>query len=355
MSDYFSRLTSETASRVWINNPTSNEIDLALANGVVGCTTNPAYGGNLVRRAPDEILPVVDAALVELPDAADQTVADAVQERLVARIAERFRPVHAASRGRWGYVSIQGAPETDTDDEVIWQEARVGHSLGPNVAPKIPATAPGLVAFERVVAEGWPVIVTEVFSLDQLQTTCELYLRVAERTGRRPRFFLSPITGIFGDHLKKIAARDGLDVPTEVMDLAGIGLARRCAALVAERRWPVTLLFGGARIPEDLTGLVGEPHCATVNWSTIAEILTANPPLERTIDRPLDPNVERRLLAAFPDVARAWTLGHLSIDEFEGFGPVQHFRDNFVAGRRSVLELVAERRRAVQATTGTGQ
>ena len=354
MSDYFAKLIAETPSRVWINNPTSSEIDLALANGAVGCTTNPAFGGNLVRRAPDEILPVIDAALAELPDAADQTVADAVQERLVARIAERFRPLHAASGGRWGYVSIQGAPETDTDGEVIWEEARVAHALGPNVAPKIPATAPGLVAFERVVAEGWPVIVTEVFSLDQLHTTCELYLRVTDRTGRRPRFFVSPITGIFGDHLKKIAARDRLDVPSEVMDQAGIGLARRCAALVAERGWPVTLLFGGARIAEDLTGLVGEPHCATVNWSTFAEILAANPQVERTIDRPLNPGVERTLLTDFPDVATAWNLGRLSIDEYEGFGPVQHFRDNFLAGRRAVLNLVAGQRRTLQLVAGIG-
>jgi transaldolase len=340
---------------VWVNNPTTREIDLALANGAVGCTTNPAFGGNLVRRAPEEILPIVDAALTELPEAADTAVADRMQEQLVARIAARFWPLHSTSDGRWGYVSIQGAPETDMDGEVIWEEAQVGHALGPNVAPKIPATAPGFVAFERVVAEGWPVIVTEVFSLDQLQTTCEIYLRVTERTGRRPRFFLSPITGIFGDHLKKIAARDGLDVPNEAIDQAGIGLARRCAALVESHGWPVTLLFGGGRIAEDLTGLMGEPHCATVNWSTIAEILAANPPVERTIDRPLDPDVERRLLAAFPDVARAWTLGHLSIDEYEGFGPVQHFRDNFLAGRRSVLDLVAERRGALQATTGTRQ
>lgn len=81
----------------------------------------------------------------------------------------------------------------------------------------------------------------------------------------RPPFFLSPITGILGDHLKKIAARDGLRVPVEGMELAGVALARRCAATVAERNWPVTLLFGGARRTDDLTGLVGDRHCATVN------------------------------------------------------------------------------------------
>ena len=141
--------------------------------------------------------------------------------------------------------------------ERIWEEAQGGHAIGPNATPKIPATLPGFVAMERVVEQGWPIIVTEVFSLDQVAASCEIYLRVTARTGVRSPFFMSPITGILGDHLKKLAKAQGLDVPVRAMELAGVGLSRRCAALVAERDYPVTLLFGGARIPEDLTGLVG--------------------------------------------------------------------------------------------------
>ncbi len=53
--NYFGWLARETPSRVWVNNPTQEEIGLALAQGAVACTTNPAYGGNLLKRAPDEI------------------------------------------------------------------------------------------------------------------------------------------------------------------------------------------------------------------------------------------------------------------------------------------------------------
>ena len=40
-------MTADTPTRVWVNNPTVEEIGLALAQGAVGSTTNPAYGGNL--------------------------------------------------------------------------------------------------------------------------------------------------------------------------------------------------------------------------------------------------------------------------------------------------------------------
>ena len=56
---YFEQLVSDTPTRVWVNNPTVEEIGLALEQGAVGYTTNPAYGGNLLRRAPGEILPII--------------------------------------------------------------------------------------------------------------------------------------------------------------------------------------------------------------------------------------------------------------------------------------------------------
>jgi len=346
VSGYFDRLSTMSPSRVWVNNPTHREIGLALEQGAVGCTTNPAYSGGLVRRAPDYVTPIIDGLLSHHAEADDMRIADLVQEELVSSVAERFRPLHEESQGRWGYVSIQGSPENDTDGERIWEEAQAGRSIGPNVAPKIPATMPGLVAFERVVESGWPVIVTEVFSLDQVVTFCEAYLAITEGTGEQPRFFMSPITGILGDHLKKLAARDGRKVGAATMEQAGIGLARRCSALVAERSYPVMLLYGGARTPDDLCGLVGRPECATINWSTFAEILELDPPLTNTIEQPLDASVERELVEAFPDVWKGWEIARLRPEEYESFGPVQHFRDNFVSGWTAALEMIAERRAA---------
>ena len=339
---YFERLIAESPTRVWVNNPTAEEVGLALAQGAVGSTTNPAFGGGLLRRAPEEVLPVIAECLALSDD--DRVVADLLQHRLVGKIAERFLPVHVATDGKLGYVSIQGSPETDMDAECIWEEAKAGHAIGPNVAPKLPATIPGFSAMERAVQAQWPVIVTEVFSVDQVIMACELYLKTTRRTGVRSPFFMSPITGILGDHLKKLAARDGLDVAPWVMDMAGVGLARRCAAVVAERDYPVTLLFGGSRTQYDLTGLVGAAHHATINWSTFAELIASDAPIERTIDQPLEPEVERILLSTFPDMWKGWEEGRLAPQEFEDFGPVQHFRDSFLAGWHSVLAMVADRR-----------
>ena len=107
--------------------------------------------------------------------------------------------------------------------------------------------------------------------------------------------------------------------------------------IVEERDYPVTLLCGGARIPFDLTGLVGAGLHATINWSTFAEVMAGPEPFARGIDEPIDPGVIiDGSMRRFDDVRRALLLDGLPVDEFEDFGPVQHFRDtSSPAGTRS--------------------
>ena len=158
---------------------------------------------------------------------------------------------------------------------------------------------------------------------------------------------MSPITGIFGDHLKAVAASGGLDVSDADMELVGVVLSRACYALVQERSYPVTLLCGGARIPFDLTGLVGAELHATINWKTFAEVLADPAPFSRGFAEPIDAAVIGRLSDTFADVRRALTLDGLALAEFETFGPVLHFRNNFIAGWHQVLDAIRQERAAL--------
>ena len=341
---YFERVQADAGGRWWVNNPTIEEIDLALAHGAMGCTTNPGYGGNLVRRAPEEVLPVVRECLARSDD--DEVVAELVQARLVGRICERFAPLYEKTDGQEGFVSIQGAPERDTVGANIIEAAETAWSIAPNATPKIPATIPGYEAFEYAVRKGSQTIVTEVFSVAQVIETCERYLRVTAETGVRPPFFMSPITGILGDHFKKLAARDGLEVSVEAMEQAGVIVSRACYAVVAERDYPVTLLYGGARIELDFSGLVGGGMAATINWSTAAELIEHDPAVHVSVTDPSDPAMVEVLTQAFPEMRQALDPEGLALADFEEFGPVLHFRDLFIAGWNGVRAMVAQERLA---------
>ncbi len=83
---------------------------------------------------------------------------------------------------------------------------------------------------------------------------------------------------------------------------------------------------------------------ATINWSTAAELIEVDPPAEVTIEDPIDPAVVGQLTSTFPEVRQALEPDGLSLEDFEGFGPVQHFRDNFVAGWAAVRQMIADER-----------
>jgi transaldolase len=343
---YFTRLRETTPTRVWVNNPSVEEIGLALAQGAAGCTTNPSYAGGLLKRVPEQVLPVIEATAGATDDR--EVAAWKVQLALIRRIVEGFRPLYDSTSGHEGFVSCQGAPEGDTDADNILREAHEARALGPNCTPKIPATTAGLVAFEQLVAEGSPTIVTEVFSLAQLIETNERYIAVAKRTGVHPPFFMSPISGIFGDHLKAVCKRDGIAADSAKLEMVGVILARACHDVCRERDYPVTLLIGGARIPFDLLGLVGSGMHATINWSTFAEILAMNPAPTASCADPIDPAITRDLSRTFPEVEKALRPDGLALDEFAEFGPVLFFRDKFIDGWHAVIDSVAEVRAGVR-------
>jgi hypothetical protein len=66
--------------------------------------------------------------------------------------------------------------------------------------------------------------------------------------------------------------------------------------------------------------LVGAASAATINYSTVAEIVAIDPPVEDTIHKPTDPAILARLTAAFPDFRRAMDPVGLEPAEFRGAG-----------------------------------
>lgn len=342
MIGYLARVKAETSSRFWINNPTLDETAKAIDAGAVGCTTNPTFMAGLARRAPDEILATMRAQI--RGGGSDSDVADRLQLVLVSRIADRFEGIHSRSGGQVGFVSIQGAPGSDEDSEIIVREALEARTTRANIVPKIPATAAGLAALDEVAGRGHPCIITEVFSLAQLIAACERYMAATALSRYRPPFFISPITGILGDHLRLIAAERGVAIPASIIARAGVVLARSCHRVVADRGYPVTLLAGGARATTDLTDLVGQDMHATINYSTVQELEALDLPVVETVCDDEDPGVVAALVEAFEAMRIALDPAALPVEDFAAFSAVRYFRDLFTAGWTATIDAIAAER-----------
>ena len=342
---YFHRVHRLTPTRLWINNPTPEEAHKAIAAGAINCTTNPTYAFKQIsnEETREEALRIVEQAVREIDD--DHAAADFVQQQLVKRILDIFRPLYEKQPGKEGFVSIQGDPSADKDPQHIVDEALRYRDLGKNFIAKIPVTKAGIAAIEALIPEDIPVIATEVMGIAQAVAICEMYQKVSQQCGKYPPLFLTHITGIFDEHLKNVVEQEQIDIGSDILWQAGCIVARKQYQLFKERKYPGIMLGGGARGLHHFTEMVGSEMHITINWKGTADtLIDTNPPVVYRMETPAPQYVIDELLEKLPDFRKAYREDGLSIDEFENYGPVVLFRNMFLTGWESLLHVVKEQR-----------
>jgi len=243
-------------------------------------------------------------------------------------------------------VTIQCDPYQEEDAGFIINDGVSSRRIGANITVKIPVTAPGIKAIRTLVEKNVPTMATEIMGVAQAVSICEAYWEASEQSGNTPPFFVTHITGILDDHFKRVVAGKTLAISPEAMKFAGLTVAKKQYALLKERNYPGIMLGGGARKLEDFTELVGGDLHITINWDGMAEVLIKQaPPVVRRIAADLAPRLVTELLERLPDFARAYNTDGLNVEEYYDYGAVELFRSSFMKGWRSLLDLIAERRR----------
>jgi transaldolase len=89
-----------------------------------------------------------------------------------------LRPVHDASGGTDGFVSLEVSPVLASDTDGTIKEARDLHERMqlPNLLVKIPATVEGVPAIRQMISEGRKINVTLIFGITRYDAVIEAYL-----------------------------------------------------------------------------------------------------------------------------------------------------------------------------------
>lgn len=159
----------------------------------------------------------------------------------LARAADLFRPVHDATGGTDGWVSLEVSPLLADDTAGTIEAAARLHARAqrPNLLIKIPGTAAGIPAIEETILAGVPVNVTLLFSREHYIAAAEAYMRGIERriaAGRDAR--VASVASIFVSRWD-VAAKG--KVPDALRNRLGIAIAMRTYKayrdLLASSRW----------------------------------------------------------------------------------------------------------------------
>jgi len=159
----------------------------------------------------------------------------------LAQAADLFRPVHEASGGLDGWVSLELSPLLAHDTAGSVKAAAQLHRLAkrPNLFIKIPGTPQGVPAIEEAIFAGVPINVTLLFSREQYLAAAQAYLRGIERriaAGLEPK--VRSVASIFVSRWD-VAVKDR--VPQGLRNRLGIAIAGRAykayRELLASPRW----------------------------------------------------------------------------------------------------------------------
>jgi len=342
--DYFHRVSAETKTRVWVNNPSLSDLTNAIDAGAVNGTTNPAYGAKLLKTEHDYMVGVIQSVVSDFSD--DHQAADRIYQIISARFMQEFMPLYESSGGREGFVTMQDDPRNDEAPEPIIESTLRHAKVGVNYMAKIPVIEAGMAAMERLVELNTPICATEIFSIAQAVAMCELYAAAAAKSGNAPPFYLTHITGIYDEEIQSQVAAQGIDISQDVLLQAGTIVMRKQYRVIKERGFATTMLGGGARAPYHFTEWVGGDAHITINYSTFEELFALDPPVVNRIDAEDDAAVIAELRDKIPDFRRAYDDDGLAPHEFADFKPLLRFRNNFIDGCDAVLAEVAKHRRA---------
>src|SRR3954462_8445001 len=178
---------SELGQSVWIDYLSrellqTGELERKMRDdAVVGVTSNPTIFQKAIAqgdRYDDQL-----KELLESGESDPKEIFLQLSSRDIADACDLLRKVWDEGRGLDGYVSWEVDPTLALDrDATIAEARRLNEWIGrPNLYVKIPATEPGLAAIEEMIAEGRPINVTLILSLERHKAVMEAYIRGVER------------------------------------------------------------------------------------------------------------------------------------------------------------------------------
>jgi transaldolase len=323
------RLHDEFGQSPWLDNVrrddlVSGHLERLVAAGVRGVTSNPTIFQKSIEGsdAYDEQFRRLIRAGVDVESAYWSLVIDDIDGAL-----DVLAPVHTASGGRDGHVSVEIDPRLAHDlDGTLHAVRDIARRIDrPNLLVKVPATVAGVDAVRTLVGEGHSLNVTLIFSLERYLRVMQAYVEGLETFSRRPGADLAAVTGVASFFISR--------VDTEVdRRLAEIGtpeaLELRGHAAVAQARLAYQLFT---------TTFTGE------RWETLADA-------GAQVQRPLWASTSTKN-PAYPDTlyvdeligpASVNTLPDTTLDAFADHGTLTRSIDRDVDGARDTWQRLTD-------------
>lgn len=317
---------AESTPTQWCNDSAIlSDLNLALEDGAVGCTTNPPLSFETLSTHPEDF----KKEYKNLDESAK------CNERAVELIGVVVRTIGSIlkDRGSWkdeqfGYVRAQVQPAIGKDKDAMLEMGKKLSSFGKNVMVKIPCTTAGIWTLEELAALGIPTTPTVCLTVSQFIAVGEAHERGrgrAEKAGIEPAPSTAALVmGRLQDYLTVLNEVRGAGLSFYDLESAALAVTKRCYQENVKRGFKQKLMPAAFRSPRQVEQLVGSDVVMTIHPKVQKTLLEADKKGEikrgNFIDDPVDKAALDRVAKALPEFTQALEPGAIPVGEFDFHG-----------------------------------
>jgi len=331
------KMTRTTATSLWNDSASIQELKYSIEHGAVGATCNPVIVLGVLKKELPSWKERISALIRERPTATEDEIAWQLVREVSVQAAAVLEPIFHEHRGKNGRLSIQTDPRLFRNSHAIFEQAVEFNKLAPNMIVKIPATAAGISAIEEATYHGVSINATVSFTLPQAVAVAEAVERgLKRREGEGQNIErMGPVctimVGRLDDWLKVVAEKRNITIDPGYLEWAGVAVMKKAYRLFRERGYRTRLLSAAFRNHMHWSEFIGGDLVISPPYSWQVRFNASDIEIRSRIDEPVREEIETELSRKFVDFRRAGTEQGLSIEEFDSFGPTRRTLRQFIS------------------------
>ena len=341
-------MTRTTATCLWNDSASVDELTESIADGAVGATCNPVIAASILKKELPAWRGRIEQLGREMPAATEDQIAWKLVEELSVRAARLLEPIFVEHHGRNGRLSIQTDPRFYRDTNAIVEQAVRFSRLAPNMIVKIPATHAGIAAIEEATALGITINATVCFTLPQCVAVAEALERGLTRREKAGEDISSmgPVctimVGRLDDWLKVVMEKEAISIDPGRLEWAGVAVFKKSYQLFRDRGYRIRLLSAAFRNHMHWSELIGADAVISPPFAWQRRLNASAIEVRPRIGDPVEAEVVESLLSHFPDFRRAYIEDGMTLADFDGFGPTRRTLRQFIEACGDLARLVRD-------------
>jgi len=341
-------MTQSTATCLWNDSASVQELSYSIEHGAVGATCNPVIVVGVLKKEINVWKRRIQSLIQELPTATDDEIAWQLVREISVNAAALLKPIFDEQHGKNGRLSIQTDPRLFRDSQAIVKQATEFNALAPNMIVKIPVTRAGILAIEEATYRGISINATVCFTLPQCIAVAEAVERGLKRREKEGKEIatMGPVctimVGRLDDWLKVLTEKHNITITPGHLEWAGVALFKKTYRLFKERGYRLRLLSAAFRNHMHWSELVGGDVVISPPYSWQVRFNASDVEVRPRMNNPVPDGVVETLLRKFPDFGLAYNENKLTVDQFDSFGPTVRTLRQFIHACHELDALVLD-------------